>query len=249
MRSIDDDQRGSATVGAQGSIKTAIVFARGTIAVIMSTRSVGIPAALARRPLAMVSSATAEDVYAHPRAQLARLERNGLLHKVAPGVYAIVPRERLGDPNWLPTLEGVAFGVGALEFGVRDTALLGLSAARLHRAVPRALATAVVGVPARKDKVRLTDRSAVVSFAVRNIDELDVETMPTDVGTCLVTTPEQTVLDLAHRPTMGGGSDAQAWEAIRALLPRCDRTVLERIAATRRRARALAAIDRDEQQP
>ncbi|MHB8342041.1 MAG: hypothetical protein ACYDB7_12845 [Mycobacteriales bacterium] len=40
--------------------------------------------------------ADAREVYAHPATQLARLERLGLLHKVAVGYYVVVPQDRIG---------------------------------------------------------------------------------------------------------------------------------------------------------
>jgi hypothetical protein len=62
--------------------------------------------------------------------------------------------------------------------------------------------------------------------------------MPTELGRVLVTTPEQTLLDLAHRPTLGRAED-QVDEAIRALLARAESDTLERIAATQRLRAAL----------
>jgi hypothetical protein len=81
--------------------------------------------------------------------------------------------------------------------------------------------------------LRLTDRPATIRFFVRDIAELQLEMMQTDLGDCLVTTPEQTVLDLAHLPKIGD-MEKEALAAIRALLPRCDREVMAEIAATQR---------------
>ena len=57
--------------------------------------------------------------------------------------------------------------------------------------------------------------------------------MTTDLGQCLVTTAEQTVLDLAHRPNLGNVVD-EAHAAIAALLPRCNEETLERLAGEQR---------------
>ncbi|HEY8828629.1 MAG TPA: hypothetical protein VIM17_12815, partial [Jatrophihabitantaceae bacterium] len=46
--------------------------------------------------LRTIRVADAGAVYAHPAAQLARLERIGLLHKVAVGPYVVVPQDRIG---------------------------------------------------------------------------------------------------------------------------------------------------------
>lgn len=61
----------------------------------------------------------------------------------------------------------------------------------------------------------------------------------------MVTSLEPTVLDLARRPPIGVAED-QIAEALRALLPRCDREILDELAAQQRcvsaleRAQALA---------
>jgi len=119
------------------------------------------------------------------------------------------------------------------DFGLDNAVLMGVSAARLHGALPRALAVAVVAVPMQRAKVRLRDRDGSVVFVKRNVDRLDAERLPTELGPALVTTVEQTVLDLAHRPLLGGaGDDVPA--AIRALLPRCDRHRLDELAVEQR---------------
>jgi len=146
-------------------------------------------------------------IYAHARPQFARLAESGLLHRLAPGFYAITPQDRIGG-DWLPSLEGAAAGVAAAEFGVGRYALMGLTAAWLQHAVPRAIAFATVAAPRRREPLRLTDRSATIRFLVRDIDVMHVEMLQTDLGACLVTTPEQTVLDLAHLTVGEGMSEA-----------------------------------------
>jgi len=78
-----------------------------------------------------------------------RLERNGLLHRIADGYYAVVPQNRVGA-RWMPTLEEVAAGVAAADFGEGNYALMGVTAARMHRAVHRAIGFAVVAAPRRR---------------------------------------------------------------------------------------------------
>lgn len=79
-------------------------------------------------------------------------------------------------------------------------------------------------------------------FVRRDTDAIDAERLPTDLGPALVTGVEQTVLDLAHRPELGGLPD-EVPSAVRALLPRFDDERLEELAgaqrlrAARRRAR------------
>jgi predicted transcriptional regulator of viral defense system len=209
----------------------------------MLVQATGLPAELAQAPLRTVR---ARDVtaYAHPRSQLARLEQRGVLHRLADGFYIAVPQDRVNEP-WLPTLEGAAAGVAAAEFGERRYALMGVSAARLHRVLPRAFAVAYVAAPRRRQEMHLTDRKARIRFLPRDLNLIHVELLATDLGECLVTTPEQTVLDLAHlRHDSTAEDDVRA--AIRALLARCDDANLEEIAATQRLGRALTRVRRME---
>lgn len=206
-------------------------------------RATGIPAALTRGPVRLIRVTDAAAVYAHPRPQLARLQEVGLLHRVAAGQYAVVPPERIADQAWRPTLEGAAAAMAIAEFGAGRVALMGISAARMHHGIPRALTAAVVAVPHRKSTINLTDRDATVRFLERDIDRIEAELMQTDLGACLVTTIEQTVLDLAHQPNLGNaGLDARV--AIRHMLPRCSRERLENIARSGRREQALQRIDK-----
>jgi predicted transcriptional regulator of viral defense system len=170
------------------------------------------------------------------------LEARGLLHRLAEGFYVVVPQDRVGS-EWKPTLEGGAAGIGAAEFGPGRYALMSLTAARLHKAVPRAIALAVVAAPRRRRSLQTSDRQATVVFRTRDIDALQVEMMQTDLGGCLVTTPEQTVLDLAYRPNVRELAD-DATEAIRALLPRCDRDLMAEIAKTQRLGRAFNRVSK-----
>lgn len=88
----------------------------------------------------------------------------------------------------------------------------------------------MVAVPRQRGPLRLRDRDADVVFVRRDVTNLAAELVGTDLGPVLVTTPEQTVLDLAHRPTLGAPESVTP-DAARALLPRCDPGELDRIAA------------------
>jgi hypothetical protein len=118
---------------------------------------------------------------------------------------------------------------------------MGVSAARMHNAIPRALATAIVAVPTDRRDIDLRDRDGTVHFVQREVDRLEAELMVTELGQCLVTTPEQTILDLAHRPALGHAEN-EARSAISALLARCDDSVLERIAGSQRLGAALSRV-------
>lgn len=204
----------------------------------------GLPATLAAMPAGVVRPADAVNVYAHPPAEFRRLAARGLLHRLATGYYVPVPTADR-DRSWLPTLEAAAYGIAAADYGPDDAVLMGLSAARLHGAVPRALAVAVVAVPKQRPVLRLLDRVADVRFVRRDVARLDAERLPTELGTALATGIEQTVLDLAHRPRLGG-VDAEARAAVASLWPRADPDVLDYLASQQRlraaleRARSLA---------
>jgi predicted transcriptional regulator of viral defense system len=200
-------------------------------------RASGLPPQLARRPFGVLRPADASAVYAHPPQEFARLADRGLLHKVATGYYAVVPPQST-DRDWLPSLEAVAYGIAAADYGPGAAVLMGLSAARLHGAVPRALTVSVVAVEKNRRNLALLDRSASVVFVRRDTSRLDAERLGTDLGGALVTTLEQTLLDLAHRPDVGAVPD-EAQAAARALWPRADAAVLERLAGEQRLRAAL----------
>lgn len=200
-------------------------------------RSTPIPAALAQAPLKTIRPRDATAVYAHPRPQLVRLAERGLLHRLADGYYAVVPQEMLGR-KWLPNLESAAAGIATAIYGFDNVALMGVSAARLHGVMPRALATAIVAVPRQHRPIKLSDRTAIVRLVQRETGSLDAERIGTELGPALVTTPEQTVLDLAHRPTLGD-NEADVPDAVAALYSRSDKKRLQRLATEQRRLASL----------
>jgi hypothetical protein len=183
-------------------------------------------------------AADASVVYAHPAPQLRRLEQLGVLHPLAHGYYTVVPQDQIGT-NWMPTLEAAAAGIAAARFHPVRAPLMGVSAARLHGALPRALAIAIVAAPAQHDPITLLDRPASVRFVKRDTARVDVETVTTELGRALVTSIEQTVLDLARRPPLNAAED-QVPVALRALLPRCEPEVLDELARRQRLRSALA---------
>ena len=207
----------------------------------------GLPVEFAQAPMRTVRTSDAGVVYAHPAAQMARLEGKGLLHKVAVGYYVVVPQDRVGT-DWRPTIEAAAAGIAVAAVGAERAVLMGLSAARLHHAIPRALSIGIVAVPDDRRDLSLRDRDGTIHFVKRNTDTLDAELMTTDLGPCLVTTPEQTVLDLAHRPGLGH-AEPEAHAAITALLPRCTDATLERLAGQQRLRAALTRVRRAHQEP
>lgn len=187
--------------------------------------------------------ADAADVYSNPRAEFARLERGGALHRLAPGLFAAVPDDAVGR-TWLPPLEVTALAIAGTGGHAGQAALMGISAARVHAAVPRALGVAVVAVERHRRTLKLTDRNADIHFVRRDLSSLDLQRHRSELGQGWVTTIEQTLLDLIARPNLGGVPDA-AREAIESLLPRADVDLLRQLAAVQRRRRALAeTLDR-----
>ncbi|WP_019928614.1 type IV toxin-antitoxin system AbiEi family antitoxin [Nocardia sp. BMG111209] len=196
-----------------------------------------LPVDLARFQLRTVRPQDAACVYAHPRPELARLTARGLLHRVANGYYIVVPQAEVGRP-WMPGLEAAAAGIGSAIYGADRAVVMGVSAARLLGAIPRALATAVIAVPRQHKPIALTDRLATVRFVRRDTELLDAERVETTLGPALVTTPEQTLLDLARRPGLGN-AETDVPAAVTALFRDSDPQRLAELARSQRLGAAL----------
>lgn len=191
----------------------------------------------ARAPMRTVRAADLADLYAHAGPELSILLRRGVAHRLAHGIYCAVPREHVGSA-WRPTIEAAAAAIATALYGDQVPVLTGLTGARIHRALPRAIGVGYVAVPTQRRPLRLADRDGEVRFVMRKVGELDAVATATELGQVLVTTPEQTVLDLARADPRAEDLDAQ--EAIDALWPGCDPAVLEEIAG-RQRMRATYA--------
>ena len=197
----------------------------------------GLPVALTRRRLRVFTTRDAQVAYASPRPQLKRLTDAGLLRRLHGGVFAIVPSEHVGRA-WTPPLEAAAVALEAARSGPEGAVLMGMSAARLHGAVPRGLGWATVATATQRRAITLADTKLEVRFVKRKVDELDADLTATVLGDVLVTSVEQTILDLAHPGVQEPEADAER-EAIRSLAPRADHTALRELAARQRLGRAL----------
>lgn len=189
---------------------------------------------IARAPMRTVRATDLAGVYAFPGPALAALARRGVVHRLAHGIYCAVPPEYAGD-TWRPSLEAATAAIATALYGDHVPVLTGLMAARMHHALPRAIAVGYVAVPTQRRPMRLADRDGEVRFVMRTVAKLDAVAMTTELGPTLVTTPEQTVLDLARADPRDEDLDTQ--ESIDALMPQCDSLLLEEI-ATRQRMRA-----------
>jgi len=192
---------------------------------------------IARTPMRTVRAVNLAGVYSHPGSELAILERRGVVHRLAHGIYCAVPPEHVGDAR-RPTIEAATAAVATALCGDRVPVLTGLTAARMHRALPRAIGVGDVAVPTQRRPLLLADRDGEVRFVMRAVAKLDAVVMTTDLGQALVTTREQTLLDLARADPRAEDLDAQ--EAIDALWPESDPVVLEGTSA-RQRMRATYA--------
>ncbi|MCL2666541.1 MAG: hypothetical protein FWF02_02395 [Micrococcales bacterium] len=196
-------------------------------------------ARIATRPMRAVKPADLEGVYTNPRAVLAYKARKGEVHKVARGVFVAVPDDAYDPMRWRPAFEAAAGAVGTALFPGEQVAAMGLTAARLHRALHRARACAVLAAPRRHRDVRLIDRRyGVVQFVPRDLDELAFTTVRTELGPMLVTTAEQTVLDLAR---VREADQEDACETIGLLLQRGDWNTVEDLAAHQRGGKTALA--------
>ena len=77
----------------------------------------------------------------------------------------------------------------------------------------------------------------------RATERLDARLETLETGRVLVTTPEQTLLDLAKRPNLGEAPD-EARAAVVNLLPRVDRAKVERLARAQRVPTVWHAIEK-----
>lgn len=193
----------------------------------------------ARAPMRTVRAADLADLYAHAGPELSILLRRGVAHRLAHGIYCAVPREHVGTA-WRPTIEAAAAAIATALYGDQVPILTGLTAARMHRALPRAIGVGYVAVPTQRRALRLADRDGEVRFIMRKVAELDAVAVATELGQGLVTTPEQTVLDLARADPRA--EDLDAHEAIDALWPQCDPAVLEEIAGRQRMRATLRRV-------
>jgi len=194
---------------------------------------------IARAPMRTVRAADLAHVYAHPGPQLAILERRGVVHKLAYGFYCAVPPEHVGG-TWRPTIEAASAAVATAMYGDRVPVLTGLTAARVHRALPRAIGVGYVAVPTQRRALRMADREGEIRFVMRAVGELDAIAVTTDLGQALATTPEQTVLDLARLDPRS--EDVDGREAIDALWPLCDPERLGQIAGRQRMKATYARV-------
>ncbi len=179
----------------------------------------------------------ANDIYVNPRAELAALADAGALRRVATGYFIAPPDDEVLNPEWRPTVEGLALGIAGRDYGSKGAALMAMSAARRHRVVPRGLGVGIVAVASQRPRLRTAFGDVV--FVTRQLDRLDLVRTRTDVTGGWTTSREQTILDLADRPTLGGVTAESASEAITALTGDADWDLVRKLARDQRKYGAL----------
>lgn len=202
--------------------------------------TIALPPSLVGSSAVVLRPRDLSEVYAHPRPEVARLVRAGLLAPLARGYYACVPADRRHDPSWRPDLQAAALGIGQADAGTEGAVLMHVSAARLLGALPRQVDIAVVALDRPRAPLPVLD--GMVFFVRRNLAAIDLRSVTTVLGPGLITTPEQTLLDVAHRPGLAGVDPAVAATAVRALTSAVDWPTAARLADAQRRRATLLRV-------
>ena len=197
-----------------------------------------LPLELTQAPLRTVRPRDLAHRYVNPRAQLARWANTGAVTRVAHGYLVTTPDDQGKD--WKPTIEAAAAGIAAAIFGQQNVVLMGVTAARIHHVIARAIGNAVVAVPRQHRPVELEDGGRVM-FVVRDTGQLQARLETLETGKALVTTPEQTMIDLAKRPNLGGVPQ-EARDALKNLVPLVDLEKVERLAQQQHTIKAWEII-------
>lgn len=201
-----------------------------------------VPREIATAEPRMVRPRDLGERYADPTKEVLRFADAGVLLRVAHGYYVVVPERHRGS-RWRPSIEAVALATGQLDYGFDEVALMGVSAARLLGAVPRALGTAVIAVP--KQRPALDTAIGAVRFVTRDVAKLDVQRAETELAMGWVTTAEQTVLDLCDRPGLGDQARQDVAEAVRRLgTSEVDWTTVGQLAVAQRKSPAAVRAAR-----
>lgn len=174
--------------------------------------------------------------YTQPALQFRRLEKEGVLLKVAHGYYALIPEASRGG-QWRPEIEALALGVGQADYGINGAVLMHLSAARVQGAIPRAIAVAVLAVP--KQRPALETMYGRIIFVKRDVARLKRIKVITELETGWSTSNEQTVVDLARRPDLVKGMSHVAHEAVCNLFALSDKGILDSLVKEARMGSAL----------
>lgn len=198
-------------------------------------------AAIASLQRGVLRPRDASELYVQPRAEFLRLEKTGVLLKVAHGYYAVIPEANRGR-EWRPDIEAIALGIGQADYGKDAVALMHISAARIHGAIPRAIALAVLAVP--KQRPTLETKFGRIYFVKRNVAQLKRIRIDTELGSGWVTNLEQTTLDLAKRDNLVSGFSGVVQEAAVTLLTQIDEGKLRHFAKENHMGSSLKKVEK-----
>lgn len=158
-------------------------------------------------------------MYAQPSKELSNLADQGAVLRLAHGYYAVVPEPARGGA-WRPPIEAVGLGIAQVDYGTDGAALMGPSAARVLGFSPRASAVATVAVT--KQRPAMETVVGLVQFVTRSIERLQLQRVRTELAVGWTTTVEQTLLDIADRPELGGLTHEAAVELLTSLSAEAD---------------------------
>lgn len=195
-----------------------------------------LPPAIAAAEPALVRPRDLREVFAQPGKELGDLARQGALLRVAHGYYVVIPERERGR-HWLPTVEAVGLAIAQVDYGRDQAVAMGPTAARLLGLIPRALGIATIATPKQRPGLQTT--VGPIRFVTRTVGQLAIQRTKTELGMGWVTTAEQTLLDIADRPALGGLTLTDAAEALTALQQRADPLLVQEL-AQRQRKRASA---------
>lgn len=181
----------------------------------------------------------AAEMYSQPARQFNYWEKEGVLLKAAHGYYVHIPETSRGT-SWRPEIEALALGIAQADYGKNEVALMHISAARIHAAIPRALAVAVVAVPKRRPSLETT--CGRIIFVQRGVSSLKKIRIDTELAIGWCTSIEQTALDLARRPDLAKGLTGVTQEAARTLFDRVSEKKLQAVVRDQRMETALARL-------
>lgn len=201
----------------------------------------GVPVEITAAPLRTVRPIMLRSKYADPEKELIRMRDAGHVVRIAPGTYTAKPDTIPAGTPWRPAIEEAAMAYATAHYGNRVPVLYGLGAARFHHGVPRAIGVTVIAVPRQHRTVKLEDGGKVV-FTTTDVTKLDARLEEGRLGRFLVTTPEQTLLDLLDRPTLGG-MPTEAAAAAAAIAGIADWDKVRRLAAGRTHTLQAKVVD------
>lgn len=177
---------------------------------------------LAAAPMRAVRPLMLRNIYANPEKELVRIRNNGRLVQIAHGTYLVKPDTIGAEQQWIPPFEEAAMAYATAQYGDRVPILIGIGAARFHHAIARAIGVTVIAVPEQHRPVVLRTGGRIVFTTTTNMDQIDARPERTSLGTMLVATPEQNLIDLIERPQLGDMPE-QATEAAEVLVASIDR--------------------------